>query len=627
MLTGFWRSGFGQSSLQLMYLAIQQGLSHTYTKNSLQNKEGFLWNDMRNGFVFFQPNMGWIFGVCMLLATTLLVLLIKEIIRRERVKATLQIKQIEAEKLHELDKLKSHFFAIVSREFCTPLTLIKGTTEKIQHKSSHTADKPELDLIIRNSNWLLQLINQLSDISKLEAGQLSLQPQPGEFTGYMKLLGSAFVPIFESKKIAYHQQLPAEPCWVLFDADKLEKMIGNLLLHAYQFTAPQGQVIFYVELLDKDNQHTNVHIHVKATGIGSGQIAGIFDQFQQADTTAATVYEGADISLALVKELVDLHQGKIWVERVPEEGSTFYIEFPLGRSPVATGQKTPAIHNHFYAAGVSPEGTEEKTAAPEIAKHVPKQLLLIENNADLRYSISSHLAASYHVLTAENGFSGYHQALEAMPDLIISDVLMPDMDGITLCHKLKTNERTSHIPLLLLTSKADTESKWQELDTGADAYLVKPFQMPELEISIKKLIEACVTLQEKYNQHIQLNPQEVKITSTDKRFLQKALAIVEANVANTEFDVEGFSKEIGMSRAHLHRKLTALTAQSPSEFIRNFRLKRAASLLLQHCGNVSEVAYLVGFSSLNYFTKCFREYYGQTPTEYQRSNIYTEEKR
>jgi DNA-binding response OmpR family regulator len=251
-----------------------------------------------------------------------------------------------------------------------------------------------------------------------------------------------------------------------------------------------------------------------------------------------------------------------------------------------------------------------------VLKSYQIKVLVVEDHAELRRFISQSLSKQYQVLEAENGLKGYEQALEVIPDLIISDLMMPQMDGMTLCKKLKTNELTSHIPLILLTARADSESKISGLETGADDYLTKPFQMQELQVRVKNLIDSRKKLRERYSRSLTVEPTEVAVTSTDEKFLQKALAIIEANLARTEFDVETFSKEIGMSRGHLHRKLTTLIDQSPSDFIRTIRLKRAARLLDKQAGNISEVAFQVGFNSLTYFTKCFREFYGQTPSEY-----------
>jgi DNA-binding response OmpR family regulator len=255
-----------------------------------------------------------------------------------------------------------------------------------------------------------------------------------------------------------------------------------------------------------------------------------------------------------------------------------------------------------------------RTKLPEYAL----QVLVVEDNAELRHFIGQNLFGEYAVLEAENGLAGYEKAVQAIPDVIISDLMMPGLDGLNLCEKLKTDERTSHIPLILLTAKADIESRLQGLSTGADDYLTKPFHLEELQLRVRNLLESRKRMQERLGKQLHLNPQEIPVNSPDERFLNRVLSIMEAQLANADFDVEVFSREIGLSRTHLHRKLTALTGQAPNEFIRTFRLKRAARLLEQQHGNVSEIAYSVGFSTLNYFTKCFKDFYGVTPTEYSR---------
>jgi DNA-binding response OmpR family regulator len=303
-------------------------------------------------------------------------------------------------------------------------------------------------------------------------------------------------------------------------------------------------------------------------------------------------------------------------------GTTISLLLSFGL-PLAA--REPVLQAHPQVPPSVSSLQEENSAEPAaISGSVPGatiQILVVEDNAALRSFIREELTRQYRVAEAENGKQGYRQALETTPDIIICDVMMPEMDGITLCAALKTDERTSHIPLILLTAKADLESKLQGLETGADDYLTKPFKMEELQLRIRNLLESRRKLRERFSQQVTVNPKEITVTSTDERLLQKALAIMEANMANADFNVEVFSKEIGMSRAQLHRKLTALVGLSTNEFIRSLRLKRAASLLIQQQGNVSEVAYGVGFSSLNYFTKCFRDYYGQTPSEYARHQV------
>jgi DNA-binding response OmpR family regulator len=324
------------------------------------------------------------------------------------------------------------------------------------------------------------------------------------------------------------------------------------------------------------------------------------------------------------------------VESTAAQGTTFIVRLPFELVSEQTPEEVEYETNVLPMTMQSTASAFEAEAlAGEALGTKPKensfgQVLVIEDQADLRKFISGCLAQEYQVLEAADGVAGYTIAQETMPDLIISDVMMPGMNGITLCEKLKTEERTSHIPVILLTAKADAESKLQGLETGAEEYLTKPFHLRELQLRVRNLLESRQKLQQHLSKRLFSNthfsnshgvaPVAVKVSSADERFLKNALAIAEENISNAGFDVESFCRQIGMSRTHLHRKLTALTGQSTSEFIKLIRLKRAASLLRQQHGNVSEIAFLVGFSSQNYFTKCFKEHYGQTPSEYLRNH-------
>lgn len=587
-----------------------------------------IWNDKPTTFTiiirppFWKTWWAYIGYAALFLAGLLLAR--REVVRQERLKANLKVKQVESAKLRELDTMKSHFFANISHEFRTPLALIQGSVEKLKMQHPLPQAQAGFKLIERNTRRLLELINQLLDLSRLEAGKLALHLEPGELHGFLTVLAASFTSLYQSKQITYQYQLPDDPVYVLFDRDKLEKILTNLLANAFKFTPPHGKVRFTGRIQEKDETHCSLQVTLQDTGVGipEKQLSRIFDRFHQVDPSATRSYEGTGIGLALVKELVDLHGGRIDVESREGIGTTFSLLLPFQLTAAPPGD---------------PEG-QEKDLTPPAAAHLPElessepcptsnpvaetaiQILVVEDNTELRCFISEQLSQHYRVSEAQNGLQGYRQALETGPDLVISDVMMPEMDGVALCEKLKTDERTSHIPIILLTAKADLESKLEGLQTGADDYLTKPFKLEELQVRIHNLLENRRKLRERFSRQITLNPKEITVTSTDERFLQKALSVVEAHMANAEFDVETFSKEIGMSRAQLHRKLTALSGLSANEFIRSLRLKRAASLLLQHQGNVSEVAYQVGYSSLNYFTKCFRDFHGQTPTEYLRSH-------
>lgn len=544
----------------------------------------------------------------------------KQRTRQEQLKANLKIQQIESDKLRELDNIKSRFFTNISHEFRTPLSLIKGTVEKLDRENHSSSNRYDFQLISRNADRLLQLINQLMDLSRLEAGKLSLQPQSGEIYSFLKILASSFNVLFQKEQVSYRCRFPDEPLWVSFDANKLEIIFTNLLSNALKFTPAGGEVTLVVEEAEIDASRCSLKVTLQDSGIGISrdQLPKIFDLFHQVDASNTRSYEGAGIGLALVKELVELHGGEIKVNSAENMGTTFRIRLPL---ELATERKEIAATEQ--AVGKVPSETEVdqySTALPVPASTPvrPKaaRVLVVEDHVELRHFICSQLTTTYDVLQAENGLKAYELALDAVPDIIVSDLMMPGMDGGSLCQKLKADERTSHIPIVVLTAKADWESKMQGLETGADAYLTKPFKIEELRVRMKNLLETRARLRERFSKQICINPQEVTVTSTDERFLQRALSIMEANMGNSKFDVEAFSREIGLSRTHLHRKLTALTGQSPNEFIRTIRLKRAASLLQQHQGNNSEIAYAVGFSTLNYFTKCFKDFYGVTPSEY-----------
>jgi DNA-binding response OmpR family regulator/nitrogen-specific signal transduction histidine kinase len=544
------------------------------------------------------------------------------VVIRERLRGDLKLKKLEAEKLHELDKAKSNFFTNISHEFRTPLTLISGAVELLDHPEKPVNNpKQELSLIKRNAARLLQLVNQLLDLSKLEAGKLQLEKHPGEITRFLKTIAGTFASQFGSKQITFFCDLPEDPLYLEFDPDKLEKVFSNLLINAFKFTPTGGQVRFSASVIAESDSGIQMQFRVKDNGIGipAERVPHIFERFYQGDASVTRTFEGTGIGLALVKELTELHGGSIAVKSSPDSGTTFTVNLTLetvDRGKMAEFKKVettiaPGLQdNGIYDTDIyPPQGLISNNGA------LPS-VLIVEDNPDLRHFIAQNLQTLYHVLEAENGKEGYQLATAAMPDLIISDVMMPVMDGISLSDKVKNDERTSHIPLILLTARADSESKITGLETGADAYLTKPFEMKELKVRIHHLIEGRKKLREKFGRSLTLDPSEIAVSSFDEKFLTKAMAIMEENIMNADFDVEAFSREIGISRTNLHRKLKALTDHSATAFIRVFRLKRAMSLLEQNSGNISEVAYAVGFNSVSYFNKCFKKQFGKTPSDF-----------
>ncbi|WP_114752489.1 hybrid sensor histidine kinase/response regulator transcription factor [Pleomorphovibrio marinus] len=562
----------------------------------------------------------WAYSLYVALGILTLLGMRKAVVNRERLKGDLKLQMMEAEKMHELDRTKSSFFANISHEFRTPLTLISGTVEKLKNKDENLSKRDkDYGLIHRNASRLHQLINQLLDLSKLEAGKLKVDEQPGEIVSFLRRCAGSFVSLFESKQITYKIEMDESLVYVYFDSEKLEKIISNLLSNAFKFTPKGGEVVFRVDVGPLENGIHHLQIAVKDTGIGipKEKLTHIFERFYQVESASTRAYEGTGIGLSLVHELVRLQGGDVSVISEPGQGSVFELTLPLKPVP-AIDIPLPKSEIPLTLAQepniLTPYSTKNGTFTPP-KSHRPL-VLVVEDNPEMRQFIGENLKENYRISEAENGKIGIEKAVELMPDLILSDVMMPDLDGVTLSDQLKKDERTSHIPIILLTARADKDSKLDGLETGADDYLTKPFQMEELLVRIKNLIKSRKLLRMRYSQSFSLEPSEITVTSTDERLLTRLLSIMEDNLSNPEFDVERLSREIGMSRVNLHRKLKALIDQAPTEFIRTFRMKRAACLLAKDYGNISEVAFNLGFNSLTYFSRSFKQYYGVTPTEF-----------
>ncbi len=528
---------------------------------------------------------------------------------------TLQLEE-QAEQLKELDQAKTRFFANISHEFRTPLTLIRGPLKKMM-SSTFTGDAQAVfQIMYRNANRLLRLINQLLDISKLEAGKMELKATQGDLVHFTQMITANYTSLAESKQIKYHFHHRQETLEVWFDPDKVEKIITNLLSNAFKFTPNGGEVTVYL-----GQQDDQAEIEVKDTGIGipPEDLDKIFDRFHQVDATHTREQEGTGIGMTLVKELVELHQGTIAVKSEVNKGTTFTLLFPLGKDHLLPGEiveDAPELALELE----DPEVVEALQTAPkeytEVKESDRPHILIAEDNPDMRTYIREALEGQFNLSEAVDGQEGWEKAQEAQPDLIISDVMMPRMDGIELCEKLKTHELTSHIPVILLTAKADRSSRLQGLETGADDYLAKPFDEEELLVLISNRIEQRRRMRERFKSNINIGPKEVSVTSADQQFLEKAMAIVEENMSNDAFSVDDLAQEVGMSNRQLQRKFNALVDQSPNQFIRTMRLRRAAQLLTANSDSVSQIAYQVGFSSLSYFNKAFKEEFDMTPGEY-----------
>jgi DNA-binding response OmpR family regulator len=400
----------------------------------------------------------------------------------------------------------------------------------------------------------------------------------------------------------------------------METVIYNLLSNALKFS-PEGEKVH----IDLSSSALKAEIRITNTGVSifEDELPHIFDRFYQGDDSETQGFEGTGIGLALVKELIELHYGEVEVNSVQNEETTFKIILPLGNAHFSPGQ---AVEIEEKETEITfDEKKFDLIDEVEISGDRNKKplgdsniVLVVEDHFDLRNFICEQLEGDYSVIEAEDGEKGLKLAEEIIPDLVISDIMMPNMDGYQLCKELKTNINTNHIPVILLTAKAALENKLEGLETGADDYLIKPFNTTELKARVKNLIRVRQQMREKFRSEMILKPAKVIVPSNQKAFIEKLTNIIEKHIEDENFSVEALSKEIGMSRSQLHRKVKALTSQSPSEFIRVFRLQRAADLITQKAGNMAEISYMVGFSSQAYFTKLFQEMYGVTPSEFKK---------
>jgi len=532
----------------------------------------------------------------------------------QRIKARKNKELLKKEK--EVDELKSKFFANITHEFRTPLTLILGPIEMMKSQAVNPKILQHLNVMKTNATRLLDLINQLLELSKIEAGSLKLKAFPGNIVPLVKGVVMSFESIAQKKGILLKVESVNDDMKVYFDREKLEKILINLISNAIKFTPEGGQV-----LVELTNTERYLDIKIKDSGIGIPEkdLEFIFDRFYQSDQSGGSM--GTGIGLALTKELIELHHGSIVVKSEEGVGTNFYVQLPMGDAHLSEEQKImetiPGI-GAYPSKDWDPVGPDAEGNVSDVYEkdESPKpQLLLVEDNTDVRNYIIEILNPEYQIITANDGEEGIRMALDNIPDLIISDVMMPMKDGYEVCASLKQDERTSHIPIILLTAKVTAEDKIQGLENQADDYLTKPFVPKELLIRIQNLIESRKRLREKFQRELILKPSEMAVNSIDEQFITRLLKMVEEHIGDEKFGVEQLALEIGMSRSQIHRKMIALTNQAPNQFIRTFRLTRAMELLKKKAATASEIAYQVGFSSPSYFTKCFREEFGNTPSE------------
>ncbi len=524
---------------------------------------------------------------------------------------------LEAQRIHEMDEMKFRFFTNISHEFRTPLTLILNPVEKLMNEISSSEQQSLLRIVHKNATNLLELVNQLLDFRKLDVNKVSLNLSVGDVVEFVKEICHSFAGLANNKQINLSFSSLIPELRMEFDGDKLKKIIANLLSNAIKYTPSGGMVKVSISLVEDAGVGKNsLKIIVEDTGIGIAEehLDKIFERFYRIEN-APNGSTGTGVGLHLASEYAKLHQGEIRVTSTVGKGSVFTLQLPVS---------TPVYREVITSVPARQEKEAEyslpETSFPEVRhnKSSLPLLLIVDDNEDFRNFITTLFSASFRIVTANDGVVAHALVLENVPDLIISDVMMPNMDGFELCRQIKSDIRTSHIPVILLTAKASEENEYSGIEAGADDYISKPFNMEMLKLKVSRLIERQRKMQEKFRKKIDITVEEANIPSRDEEFVKKAVSIVEKNMDNPDFLVEDLGKELGMSRVYLYKKILSLTAKTPSEFIRFIRLKRAASLLQKTQLFVNEVAFKVGFNDPKYFRRYFKEEFGVTPNEYKR---------
>ncbi|GAA4954426.1 two-component regulator propeller domain-containing protein [Algibacter agarivorans] len=529
------------------------------------------------------------------------------------VKNNLRLEKLQREQEDKLHELKQRFFTNISHEIRTPLTLIIGTINSLMRSNVDAKEQKQLTNLRRSTGRLMNLVSELLNIRKLETGNINLHVSENDMVFFIHEIFLAFSQHAIANNIDYKFDKPENKIYVWFDKIQLEKTIYNLLTNAFKFTSSGDKILLSVF---EDRGAVKIVVNDTGQGIPKDKLPQIFERFYQ-NEDAISENLGFGIGLSIAKDIVELHSGQIKVESVLEKGSRFIITLPLGKAHFNQEQIASEINEEDIISNYS-KTTANNFGVNEFEKSL---VLIVEDNPHLLDYLAGLMSQNFQVIVAENGKIGLELAKEKSPDIIVSDVMMPVMDGITLCSEVKTNILTSHIPVILLTARTMVENIMEGFEMGADDYLVKPFNEDVLKVRIKNLLASRKHLREKYINEILLSPKEMAFTSPDQEFLTKLNGIIEAQIDNSEFSIEELAAEMAMSHSNLYKKIKALTAMTTVAFVRDFRLKRAAQLLKQGNMSVIDVCFKVGYTDRRHFSQEFKKKFSITPSAYAKENL------
>lgn len=519
------------------------------------------------------------------------------------------IRRLKRKFAHEQEKLKIRFLTNLSHEFRTPISLIVGPVEKLMAQEASESKYKQLTMVRRNANRLLNLVNQLLDFRKLETNELTINKVQADLVAFVKEIADSFMDMSESKHIQFSFTSSLDHLYTSFDKDKFERILFNLLSNAFKFTNKGGEISLKIE----PRSGTEVKIIVADTGVGMEPAIKdkIFDRFYQAGSQESVLNQGSGIGLSITKEFVRLHGGSISVESEPGKGSVFTVVLPC--TPYTSIQEAAKLTAQPVNITVPAEASKPHSEIPESEKLT---ILIIEDNEDFRSYLKENLDVYYKIIEASNGKEGWQKVLSAHPQIVVSDISMPYMDGIALCQKMKSDKRTSHIPVILLTALTGETNHLKGLRTGAVDYLTKPFNFEILNVKIKNLLGFNQNLKDTYSRHIKIDTPPVAVQSEDEKLMLQVARYIEDNIDSPDLSVEELSKHVYMSRGSLYSKIVTLTGETPVEFIRSFRLTKAAELLEHSDMKIAEIGYAVGFATPNYFTRAFKAKFGISPSDY-----------
>jgi len=626
------------------YTNLREGTYHFNVKAS--NSDG-IWNEEPTvlGIIVLPPwwREWWAYIIYVAIFLGLLYAFRTYLLKWANLKHNLQLERVTHEKDNELNQAKLRFFTNISHELRTPLTLILDPLDRlIETPPSSRRVQRQLNIMIRNSHRLMRLINQLMDFRKFESDKLDLKVAKGNIIKFTNEVIISFKQHARDKSINFKFKHEEEQLEAWYDRDKLEIILYNLISNAFKFTPEYGKITVEVarkkiedsgfldslttvkfgQLSPSCQDIVEINVSDNGSGISAENLKMIFERYYQGKEGEFAISAGTGIGLALTKNMVELHGGIISVQSQKGLGSQFKVGLPLGTDHFKDSQVIRDFRNsedsrHYEA----PEKIE-----PDILSDVPvgteeevmgkPSLLIVDDNSEVRNYIAETFQPFYHVFEASDGKQAYDIAIDKIPDLVISDILMPVMDGIELCHELKSNVKTSHIPIILLTARTSLIYRIEGLETGADDYLTKPFSSKLLQARVSNLIASRKRMIDQFKKEVLLDPKDITLTSPDESFLKTVIQTTEKFLSDPEFNVQMMAKEIGLSHSLLYKKIHALTGMSVVEFIRTIRLKRAAQILANNNLSIAEVSDLVGFSDPKYFSKCFAKQFGKTPTRY-----------